>query len=254
MEDIHSIIVNVLSNFIWLPVGVLLAYLGFWIQVRFPNRKLWLLKDPSHLVVCVANSTTTNTGVYQRPATGVGQLRALILATRSLNQAYRRKLDIQNILLSNEPLQERIENDLLILGGSQNNETTAKLLELLHGEQPARMIGRMIIWRTNYVGERWVDQGALEYEGHAVNRKIVMDYGLIVRTYNPFTSHDRTAILFAGSHTYGTIAAAKFFTEDLHKHLRKLTRNGRKNLVVLVSAHIVNGYPTKMSIERSYAW
>ena len=82
-----------------------------------------------------------------------------------------------------------------------------------------RMIGRMIIWRTNYRGGRWIDQGALEYEGHAINRKIVMDYGLIVRTYNPFTSRDHTTILFAGSHTYGTIAAAKFFTEDLHKHL-----------------------------------
>jgi hypothetical protein len=254
MEDIHSILVNVLSNFVWLPVGVLLAYLGFWIQVRFPNRKLWHLKDPSHLVVCAANSTTTNTGVYQRPATGVGQLRALVLATRSLHQAYRRQLDIQNILLSNEPLQERIENDLLILGGSQNNETTTKFLELLSDEQPARMIGRVIIWRTNYRGGQWIDQGALEYEGHAINRKIVMDYGLIIRSYNPFTSRDHTTILFAGSHTYGTIAAAKFFTEDLHKHLGKLTHHGRKNLAVLVSAHIVNGYPTKISIERSYAW
>ncbi len=254
MEDLRSILDNLLSNAIWLPIGVLLAYLGFWIQVRFPNRTLWQLKDPSHLVVCAANSTTTNTGAYHRPATGVGQLRALVLATRSLTRAYRRQLDIQNILLSNEPLQERIENDLLILGGSQNNEVAAKFLDLLNGEQPARIIGRMMIWRTNYVSNRWVDQGALEYEGHAINRKVVMDYGLIIRSYNPFTSRNRTAVLFAGSHTYGTIAAAKFFTEDLHKHLRKLTRNGRKNLVVLVSSHIVNGYPTKMNIERSYAW
>ncbi len=70
-----------------------------------------------------------------------------------------------------------------------------------------------------------VGSGALEYEGHAINRNVVMDYGLIVRASNPFTSRDRTAILFAGSHTYGTIAAAKFFTEDLHKYLRKLTSN-----------------------------
>jgi hypothetical protein len=254
VEDLHSILINLLSNIVWLPIGVLLAYLGFWIQVRFPNRKLWQLKNPSHLTVCAANSTMTNTGVYQRPATGIGQLKALVLATRSLNYAYRRQLDIQNILLSNEPLQERIENDLLILGGVQNNEMAAKLLELLDREQPARMIGRMIIWRTNYSGDRWMDQGALEYEGHAINRKVVMDYGLILRTYNPFTSRDRTAILFAGSHTYGTVAAAKFFTEDLHKHLRKLTYNGRKNLVVLVSSHIVKGYPTRMNIERSYTW
>jgi hypothetical protein len=99
-----------------------------------------------------------------------------------------------------------------------------------------------------------MDQGALEYEGHAINRKAVMDYGLIVRTNNPFTSRHRTAVLFAGSHTYGTIAAAKFFTEDLYKHLGKLTARGKKNLVVLVSAHSVNGYPTKMNLERSDAW
>jgi hypothetical protein len=254
MEDLHAILVNILSNIFWLPVGALLAYLGFWIQVRFPNRKLWQLKDPAHLVVCTANSTTTNTGVYQRPATGVGQVRALILATRSLNRAYRRQLDIQNILLSNEPLQERIEHDLLVLGGPKNNETTAKFLELLNDEQPARIVGQIIIWRTNYQNNQWMDQGAIEYEGRATNRKIDRDYGLIIRSYNPFTSCDRTAILFAGAHTYGTIAAAKFFTEDLHKYLGKLTRNGRKNLVVLVSAHIVHGYPTKIHIERSYAW
>src|ERR1700758_1524059 len=113
MDDIHSILVSMLSNAIWLPIGVLLTYVEFWIQVRLPGRKLWQLKDPTHLVVCAANSTTTNTGVYQRPATGVGQLRALVLATRSLNRTYRSQIDIQNILLSNEPLQERIEHDLL---------------------------------------------------------------------------------------------------------------------------------------------
>ncbi|GHO96584.1 hypothetical protein KSF_066320 [Reticulibacter mediterranei] len=254
MEDIHSILVNILSNVLWLPVGVLLAYVGFWIQIRFPNRRLWQLQDPSRLVVCAASSTTTNTGVYRRPSTGIGQVRALIVATRSLTRAYRRQLDIQNILLSNEPLQERIEHDLLLLGGPENNEVAGKLLDLLANEQPARMIGHMILWRIDYRGDQWVDQGALEYEGHAINRKVVMDYGLIVRVDNPFTSRHRTAILFAGSHTYGTIAAAKFFTEDLHKHLGKLTAHGKKNLVVLVSAHIVNGYPTKMNLERSYAW
>lgn len=135
MEDLHSILVNLLSNIVWLPLGVLLAYLGFWIQVRLPNRTLWQLKDPSHLVVCAASSTTTNTGVYHRPATGVGQLRALVLASRSLNRAYRSQLDIQNILLSSEPLQDRIEHDLLLLGGSQNREASNEAI-LQRGIEP----------------------------------------------------------------------------------------------------------------------
>lgn len=199
MEDIRSILDGLLSNIIWLPIGAFLAYAWFFLQVRLPNRRLWRYKDPSCLTVCTANSTTTNTGVYNRPATGVGQLRALAVATRSLYRAYRRNLDIQNILLSTEPLQERIENDLLLLGGPKNNGISLKFLELLRDEQPARVIDNLIIWRVNHMAGRWVDQGALEYEGHAVNRKVILDYGLIVRSYNPFTNRDRTAILFSGS-------------------------------------------------------
>jgi hypothetical protein len=237
-----------------LPIGVLFAFVGYFIQIRMPKRRLWQVNDPSHLVVCSAASTKTNTGVYHRPSTGIGQVRALTLATRSLNQAYSKKLDVQNILLSDDNFQERIENDLLILGGPKNNRVAAKFLDLLYNEQPAMVIDSSIIWRTNQVRQRWVDQGAIAYEGKAVNRKITTDYGLIIRTQSPFTSRNSTGILFAGSHTYGTVAAAKFFTEDLHKHLRKLTRDGRKNFVVLVSTNIMDGYPTSMKVERSYAW
>ncbi|MBE3559555.1 MAG: hypothetical protein IMW89_10050 [Ktedonobacteraceae bacterium] len=178
MGDIHDVLLNLLANAIWLPIGALLAYLLFLIRVRLPHRRLWRLKDPSRLVVCSATSTMTNTGVYQRPATGVGQLRALVLATRSLHNAYREQLDIQNILLSREPLHEHIENDMLLLGGPKNNEVAAKFLELLHDEQPIKVIGNAIIWRTNHVNGQWLDQGANYYEGHAINRKIPSEWPL----------------------------------------------------------------------------
>jgi hypothetical protein len=126
MDDIHSLLIGLLTNFIWLPIGAMLIFLGYFIQVRMPKRRLWQVKDPSHLIVCSAASTKTNTGVYHRPATGIGQVRALTLATRSLNQAYSKKFDVRNILLSDENLQERIENDILILGGPKNNRVAAK--------------------------------------------------------------------------------------------------------------------------------
>ena len=254
MEEIRSILDNLVSNILWLPIGAFLAYIWFFIQVRLPNRRLWRYSDPSSLMVCAATSTMTNTGVYSRPATGIGQLRALAVATKSLYRAYRKNLDIQNILLSREPLQERIENDLLLLGGPKNNGISGKFLELLNDEQPVKVIDNLIIWRVNRSAGRWINQGALEYEGHAVNRKVTVDYGLIVRSYNPFTNRNRTAILFAGSHTYGTVVAAKFFTENLHKEIGKLTQAGRKNFTVLVSSQIIDGHPTKMKVERSYAW
>lgn len=254
MEDIHSILVGLLTNFAWIPVGALLTGLGIWLKVRLPNRRLWHINDPTNLTVCVATSTVTNAGSYNRPSTGIGQVRALALATRSLSKAYNNKLDIQNILLSVEPLQERIENDMLILGGPKNNKIAAKFLNLLLEEQPAIQIDNVLVWRVNRVNGRWVNQGALRFEGQAVNRKVEVDYGLIVRTQSPFTSRNRTAILFSGSHTYGTVAATKFFIEDLHKYLGKLTRDGRKNFVVLISTQIVDGHPAKMKVERSYAW
>ncbi|GHO65552.1 hypothetical protein KSD_42260 [Ktedonobacter sp. SOSP1-85] len=254
MEDIHSILINVLSNIVWLPIGALLAYIGFFFSVRLPHRALWQVKDPANLVVCASSSTTTNTGVYNRPATGIGQVRALALALRSLHHAYHKHLDIRNILLSTDHLQERIENDLLILGSSKTNAVTARFLELLEDEQPAKVIDSLIIWRIHKAGGQWVDQGAVEYEGSAMKRQVVNDYGLIIRAYNPFTLRKRTAILFSGSHTYGTVAAAKFFTENMQGLLRKLTKDGRKNFVILVSTQVVEGYPTRMKVERSYAW
>lgn len=254
MDEIHSILDGVLSNVLWLPVGALLAYGWFLLQVRLPKRRLWQVQDPSCLVVCAATSTTTNTGVYHRPATGIGQVRALTLATRSLNQAYSKQLDIKNILLSVEPLQERIENDLLILGGPKNNQIAAQFLHLISEEQPVTVTGSIINWRVDRVGDQWVNQGAIQYDGKAVDSKIVMDYGLIVRAKSPFTSRDRTVVLFFGSHTFGVVAAAKFFTHDMHKYIGKLQRNRKKNFVVLVSAHIIDGYPTKMKVERTYTW
>jgi hypothetical protein len=254
MDDIHSILINLITNLIWLPVGALLALLVFWIRIRLPKRKLWQIHDPSNLVVCAATSTLTNTGVYRRPATGIGQVRALAIATCSLTRAYSRLLDIQNILLSADPLHDRIENDLLILGGPKNNQLSRRFLDLLADEQPARQIESMILWRVNQTGNQWIDQGALEFEGNATNKRIVTDYGLIIRAQSPFTSRNRTVILFTGSHTYGTVAAAKFFTEELRPHLRRLTHKGQKNFTVLISTHVVDGHPTKIKMERSYAW
>jgi hypothetical protein len=247
-NDLHTLLIGLASNIIWLPVGALLAYFIFLIRVRFPNRRLWQIKDPSRLVVCAANSTVTNTGVYGRPSTGIGQVRALALAVRSLNQAYSKSLDIQNILLSTDRLQERLENDLLILGGPKNNAVAAKFLELLAEEQPAKQLDTAIYWREqqNRTGQ-WLDQSATEFLGNAVKRQVVMDYGLIVRARSPFT-------LFSGSHTYGTIAAGKYFCDTLHRHLRSLLKGGKQNFAVLVSAHIVDGYPTKIKMERAYAW
>ena len=62
-----------------------------------------------------------------------------------------------------------------------------------------------------------------------------------------------TIILFSGGHTYGTIAAARYFCGNMHGQLRHLLKGRHQNFVVLVSAHIIDGYPTKIKMERAYA-
>jgi hypothetical protein len=252
MSDVHSVLLNLLSNLIWVPVGALAAWLGYFIGVRLPHRRLWRLADPTRLTVCASNSTNTNTGVYSRPSTGIGQVRALALALSSLYAAYRKKLDVRHILLSTDHIQDRMEDDLLILGGPKTNRVSAEFLNAIQYEQPVFQVKTVIYWRVHQRNGQWVDDGMLEYDGHAVNRKITQDYGLIVRMRSPFTSRARTVILFSGSHTYGTLAAAKYFTES--KDLRRLLKKKQQNLVALVSAQIIDGYPTKLRLEQYYLW
>jgi energy-coupling factor transporter transmembrane protein EcfT len=165
MDDIHSILVSLISNLVWLPIGAFLALIGYFIQVRLPHRRLWRLGNPANLVICAATSTTTNTGVYHRPATGIGQVRALALAIRSLNHAYQRKMDFNNILLSIDHLQERIENDLLLLGGPKNNQVSERFLKTIAHEQPAMQVDTKIIWRIHrsHSQGQWINQGALYF-------------------------------------------------------------------------------------------
>lgn len=252
MNDLHSILLNLLSNAIWIPVGVIGAWLGYFVSVRLPHRRLWRVTDPSRLTVCASNSTNTNTGVYARPSTGIGQVRALALAITSLHAAYRKKLDIRHILLSSDHIQDRMENDLLILGGPKTNRVSAELFHAIQQEQPAFQVKTVIYWRVHQRNGQWIDDGMFEYDGHAVNRKITQDYGLIIRMRSPFTSRSRTVVLFSGSHTYGTLAAAKYFTES--KEMRRLLKKRQHNLVALVSSQIIDGYPTKLRLEQYYLW
>lgn len=252
MSDVHAVLINLLSNLVWFPVGVLAAWVGYFVGVRLPHRRIWRLADPSRLTVCASNSTNTNTGVYSRPSTGIGQVRALALAISSLHAAYHKKLDIKHILLSTDHMQDRMENDLLILGGPKTNRVAAELLQAIQYDQPVVQVKTVIYWRVKRRDGQWLDDGVLEYDGHAVNRKITQDYGLIVRMQSPFTSRDRTVILFSGSHTFGTLAAAKYFTES--KDIRRLLKRKQQNLVALVSAQIIDGYPTKLRLEQHYTW
>lgn len=86
-----------------------------------PVKKLWRISHPQELIICTATSTKTNTGKYLRPATGIGQVRALGHAVESLSKAYNIKID--NILFSDDQVQKKIEKDIIILGGPKTTSS-----------------------------------------------------------------------------------------------------------------------------------
>jgi hypothetical protein len=213
-------------------------------------RNLWQIRVPSEVVIAVAASSAAPTGVYKRPATGIGQVRGVAFAVWSLSRAYS-DVAIRNVYLSTDPLQDRRERDLLVFGGPKNNQISADLLAALEADQPAQQRDSTFIWRR-MVNKLWSADGAEEFCGEAEAENIVSDYGLIIRARNPFTTKDRTAVLLAGSHTHGTMAATKYFIENLLDERPSSARPD--NLAVLVECRVRDGFPISMKITKEYSW
>jgi hypothetical protein len=261
MNDVHNIFINLISNFIWFPisalVGALVVSVFYFFQVRLPKRRLWRLANPKNLVACASNAAIMDTGVYLRPATGIGEVRAIILVVESLGRAYTGKLDIKNMLLpSDDMLRQRYENDLLLIGGPKHNKITASFLSLAEARQllPFQQTPDAIIWKCNKIAGKWVDDGAVTYTSKVENKNIIQDYGIVVRMQSPFTSNKRTVILLSGIHTYGTIAAAKFFTEDMQKGWLWFFRLRKRNVAALVRTHIIDDYTANVELIKQELW
>jgi len=214
------------------------------------TRNLWQLRNPARVVFVVSASSSAATGEYNRPATGIGQVRGLAYAICSLSRAYH-DLEIRNIYLSTEPLQDRREQDLIILGGPKNNRVSGEFLAELADVQPADQRGSTLLWRKRS-NDEWTGEDAEEFHGETSNDMVHSDYGLIVRARNPFTNADRTAVLLAGSHTHGTMAAAKFFIENLIDEDPDVT--DELNLSILVECSVRDGYPISVKIKRKHYW
>lgn len=237
-----NIIIGILSSFVWFLLGTIFLYLSKLIVVVRPTKRLWNIKSPKNLIICAATSTKTDTGEYQRPATGIGQLRALAYCVESLSKVY--DLKIQNILLSIDQIQKQIENDIILLGGPKNNEITKLFLNKIAPMKLVDQKGVVIRWM--------VGNNQFEYQGQTSNSEVIKDFGLIVRMKNPFdTQRKSTICLFSGSHTYGTIAAAKYFS---YHYIKKMKFYHRKyeNIVIVVECDVINGYPVDIKLMNKY--
>jgi hypothetical protein len=119
---------------------------------------------------------------------------------------------------------------------------------------PVRQTSDAFIWRCKKNTGRWVDDGAFEYTSKAENKSVIQDYGIVIRMQNPFTTKKRTIILLSGIHTYGTIAAAKYFTEDMQRGWYWLFRLRKPNIAALVSTHVFDDYTVGIELIKYESW
>lgn len=123
-----DLLINIFASIIWFLFGVTGLWMSKKIVIVMPLKKIWRIRSPKELVICIATSTKTDTGEYFRPATGVGQARSLAIVYASLSKAYK-NIQVKNILLSIDPIQNQIEHDLILLGGPKNNDFSRILLK-----------------------------------------------------------------------------------------------------------------------------
>jgi hypothetical protein len=169
----------------------------------------------------------------RRPTTGIGQVRAFAYAADSLKRAYG-SLKLKNLFMSTDQWNHRLDdNDLLLLGSPKTNAITGRFLRKIKNYQPVIQSGSNIYWREK---GKWEERF-----GKVTNGMVETDFGLIVRANNPFAAEsiceEHTVVLFSGSHTYGTAAAAEYFVGSVQKKLTYKTLK-RKNISVLVSSNV----------------
>ena len=111
-----DIVINLLANLVWMLIGIATLKTITFFHKTLPLRKLWLLNKPEDVVICVPCSTETQTGQYVRPATGIGQVKAIAFLVTSLYRTYD-KVNLKNIYFSTDPIEKELDNDLIILGG-----------------------------------------------------------------------------------------------------------------------------------------
>lgn len=239
-EFIKDIIVELSGSLIWFILGIIALRSIQFFRNNLPIKNLWRIKNSNELVIYAAASTKSNTGVYTRPSTGIGQVRALGHIVESLGKAY--EIRIRNINLSTNQIQNLIEKDLILLGGPKNNSISKMLLEKIQKVQKINQTNKGIEWYQN---------GEMELFSPIVKqRKIKKDYGLVIRMENPFDSHKKSYVsLFSGCHTYGTIAASKYFTDHYIKELG-LFKKKWKNVFLIVECDVIDGYPVDIKLIK----
>ncbi len=206
--------------------------------------------EPLDVVVTTSMTTVSSIGAaVVRPLTGVGGVLGTAHVARMLGKYYRRKA--LRVHLS-ERIVNRLDSDVVLLGGPAKNRFARRLLEVLVPEGVEFDDNRL----RAQVGETTIAFETLPIDEGMPNR----DVGFVVVTRSPFADHPRVAVLCCGFTSYGTAAAAEWLFGDVHRMSRRKRaqlgldwKADRKTggFVGLLDIELSRGRPAAIRLMRS---
>lgn len=171
----------------------------FWELGRY--RRLWRPMSADDVAVVTSTTIRDQQPGHVRLATGAGQVKALSYLNRAFYKAFPNRA-MDQVFMSEEVTDAARCKHLIVVGGPHTNALTARILK----EHAAVL--KLSIGKDNAI----VVDGQT-FAPEMEDGRLVRDVGVIIACPNPFKAGKR-AIVFFGSHTFGTEGAALFFSEN----------------------------------------
>ena len=226
----------VIEFLIQIIIAVIIFILGFISQKIYkivyfsrPLQKIWGFENKNE-EICVVTGNIEH-GVWKH-LMATGDIRAYGEVMSVLRNNYKKELI--NTFFSKEfhPQQLRKYN-VISIGGPRWNWVTRKILEELGNPFEFDLENRQIIDRRYNPPKKYKVE---------IKNGIKTDYGIIIKTINPYKS-DRNILIFMGYTTYGVLAAVRCLSEFKeyimkNRNLKKRFLNS-KNYSVVVKTTII---------------
>jgi hypothetical protein len=200
---------------------VVLAYLGWRLTKEMRRlQKIWQLGADDKVAFFLSNAGEMAQPEYIKQVVSVGQVQAFADIVSSLKKAYP-KLDLPEVNVAIDRRKDNFSREVLeatgiCLGGPVRNWVSDEHLQEIASR--VWFENHVLVYRKTKSGRENRRQA-----GHKDNA-IVADYGIIVKLRNRYNKNKRAFIL-AGCHSFGTVAAARFFCEKLPEEKEIISRD-----------------------------
>jgi hypothetical protein len=239
---ISSLSEGVLGNLLAGAVASALTLGARWLWITLrrkrPTARLWGVMAGKRVEIVMTTAPERSVGehtalVYPPDAIAAAEIAAVLTHTLKADTRLR---------LSNAIPATSWNRSLIVIGGPIHNEATRQLL--LATDADVTFEGNTIVLKN---GNRYLADTRVDENGETV---VDRDYGLVLRTPNPYRSSELTTLLI-GSYAPGCLVAARAL---LHENVRSTSRSigSPKRFGLVASARVVDGQVQEVSIVESW--